>query len=60
MTAVTVASGPMMHCIPPLPDRGLTQAGDVGLSTRGRHDALSGAARDVVVDLGTWKSDGTG
>lgn len=30
----------------------LAEAGDVGFSTRGSHDALSGTARDVVVDLG--------
>lgn len=29
----------------------LAQAGDVGTATRGRHDALGGAAGNVVVDL---------
>lgn len=33
----------------------LAQAGDVGTATRGRHDALGGAARDVVINLGAWR-----
>lgn len=35
----------------------LAQAGDVGTATRGSHDALGGAAGDVVVDLGTWRGE---
>lgn len=35
----------------------LAQAGDVGSATRGRHDALGGAARNVVIDLSTWRGD---
>ena len=35
----------------------LAQAGDVSTATRGRHDALGGAARDVVINLGTWRGD---
>lgn len=31
----------------------LAQAGDVGTATRGRHDALGGAAGNVVVNLST-------
>lgn len=33
--------------------RALTQAGDVGTATRGRHNALCGAAGNVVVNLST-------
>lgn len=36
---------------PPSEVRGLTQAGDVGLPTRGCYDALGGAAGNVVVNL---------
>lgn len=32
---------------------GLTQAGDVGLPTRGCYDALGGTTRNVVVNLGS-------
>lgn len=35
----------------------LTQAGDVGTATRGRHDALGGTAGDVVVNLSAWRGD---
>lgn len=35
--------------------RTLAQAGDVGTSTRGRHDTLGGAAGNVVINLSACK-----
>lgn len=49
MTSAKVACGPRMAC--PLVKHSLTQAGDVGLSSRGRYDALSVAAGNVVINL---------
>lgn len=51
MTVLTVASGP--PCTSAQLGRSLAEAGDVGFSTRGSHDALSGATRNVVINLGT-------
>lgn len=38
----------------------LAQAGDVGTATRGRHDALGGAARDVVINLSACRGEREG
>lgn len=50
-TVLGVASGPAA------PQSGsvesLAQAGDVGFTTRGSHNALSGATRNIVINLGT-------
>lgn len=55
VTALKVALGP--PCVGLHPrlswERCLAEAGDVSFSTGGRHDALSGAARNIVVNLGT-------
>lgn len=46
---------PPVHRLCAAAEAGLAEAGDVGFAPGGSHDALSGAARNVVVDLGTWK-----
>lgn len=65
-TAVTVALWCRLGLHPPARLRvcvggggkRLAEAGDVSFSTGGCHDALSGAARNVVVNLGTWGNKG--
>lgn len=47
-------SGPRVGLHPRLScEKSLAEAGDVSFSTGGSHDALSGAARNIVINLGT-------
>ena len=51
----------VLRCPIPIPKEvaagPLAQAGDVGTATRGSHNALGGAAGNVVVNLSTWRGD---
>lgn len=56
VTAVRVALWRHVGLHPQLScEKSLAEAGDVSFSTGGSHYALSGAARDVVINLGPWK-----